>query len=475
MKANQDISAEQIGQSPESATLEDRAQDRSSCRDSALPSGKGPLRCPARVPFRLKRSLTRLKFSHLLIPLIIVVATVILIVGLYVIEWRVFPNISTEPHHVLSILWTGVVASSAGTIVYLLLRRRQRRLSFVADQLTRLLESRKTDQSAANRFDNPYLVHCREVMNCSQTDCPMYNSPSKRCWQVMALHHAEENNLSPWVEIEKCLKCDVYRISCPDKLTELGESFNNLLFLLEEEAKQVGRMRTQMIEKEKMVAIGQIATGIAHEVGNPLSSISSIVQILKREKTDSAMSGQLDLIDTHIQRISATVRRLINLARPVAEKWELVDINQVLEEVVRLIAFDRRARGVDIDFTHPESPLTRTYGLRGQLQQVFINLTLNALDAMPQSGKLTIRTEQRNGNIVVHIQDTGCGIPLEARKRIFDLFFTTKPPGLGTGLGLAVSNNIVKKHHGSIDFNSVVDRGTEFIVQLPVLGKAPEV
>ena len=134
---------------------------------------------------------------------------------------------------------------------------------------------------------------------------------------------------------------------------------------------------------------------------------------------------------------------------------------------------DREARKVDIDFEPPES-LPRSYGLRGQLQQVFLNLSLNALDAMPDGGKLTIRAEKRNGSILVRIRDTGCGIAPEMKDRIFEPFFTTKKPGEGTGLGLAVSDSIIRKHRGAIDFNATAGHGTEFIVEVPILDKAPD-
>jgi signal transduction histidine kinase len=264
----------------------------------------------------------------------------------------------------------------------------------------------------------------------------MYDSPDERCWQVLALSRAMHDHLAPSVEIEECHECEVYRRCCPDKLTELGESFNNLMFLLEGEARQLGQMRAQMVEKEKMVAVGQMAAGIAHEVGNPLSSISSVVQMLKRGQLDVLQKDQLELIETHIQRITGTVRQLVSLARPGGAQWEWVSVGETLAEAVQLVGFDRRARNVEIDFTRPAS-LPRTYALRSELQQVFINLALNALDAMPNGGKLTIRAVKRRRDIVVSVEDTGGGIAPQMGRRVFEPFVSTKEPGQGTGLGLA--------------------------------------
>jgi two-component system NtrC family sensor kinase len=166
------------------------------------------------------------------------------------------------------------------------------------------------------------------------------------------------------------------------------------------------------------------------------------------------------------------VRQLSSLARPGDERWERTNLAQILDEVVRLVSFDRRARKVEIDFELPKS-LPLVYTLRSQLQQVFINLALNAFDAMSDGGKLTIRAEKQRGSIVVRIEDTGCGIPAEVGRRVFEPFFTTKEPGVGTGLGLSVSYGIIQKHGGRIDFSQSLKGGTVFTVEIPILDKAP--
>ncbi len=389
-----------------------------------------------------------------------------------VAERHLLPGMSIGLRHALLTLRAAVATVLASLTVYLLMHREHRRLSRTAEQLTRLLASYKTHAPRPERFENPHLVHCRELLGCQRTDCPMYDAAGERCWQVMALSRAAAEIRSPAIEIEQCQNCVVYQNSCPDTLTELGESLNNLMFLLEEEAAHVGQMRAQVVEKQKMAAIGQIAAGIAHEVGNPLSSISSIVQLLKRRGMDRGAADQLDLIETHIQRISGTVRQLVRLARPGPEQWERVDLGDTLSEAVRLIAFDRRARSVDIRYDPPRA-LPPTYAVRGQLQQVFINLFLNALDAMGEGGQLRVSTERSSRKISVHVEDTGCGITSEVGRRVFEPFFTTKDPGKGSGLGLAVSYSIIQKHGGSIDFRSTPGQGTVFTVGIPILDRPP--
>jgi len=290
---------------------------------------------------------------------------------------------------------------------------------------------------------------------------------------VVALSQATGGGKTTGTVIQQCHECEVYHRSCPDELTELGEAFNNLMFLLETEAKQVIRMRDQMIEKEKMVATGQMAAGIAHEVCNPLSSISSIVQMAKRARSGTAVTAQLDLIEKHIQRISTTVRQLVSPIRPGMERWELVDVGETVASAIELIRFDHRARDVEIVFETPP-PLPEAYALPDQLQQVFINLGLNALDAMPDGGKLTLDAKEEHGWIIVRVQDTGGGVPPDISRRVFEPFFTTKQPGQGTGLGLSVCYSIVQKHGGDIALTSSDDTGSTFTVRIPVLDKAPD-
>ncbi|MCO6439214.1 MAG: hypothetical protein J5J06_19150 [Phycisphaerae bacterium] len=445
------------------------AESNVSVADYRSPGGAAAGGSSAHIP------LARVGRPLLLIPLGVLFVLAALFVLWAVTLRRLLPTLSIGWEHGLLTAWAGVVTAVTSSGVYLVMDRQHRLLAATADHLARLLEGYKTDGSLRSRFENPHLVHCRDALHCTRTECPMYSSPGQRCWQVVALGGACRGKDAPEIELQQCHDCAVFRRSCPDKLTELGESFNNLMFLLEQENRQLGRMRSKLVEKEKMVAVGQMAAGVAHEIGNPLSSISSIVQMVKRASRSSSepISDQLDLIQTHIQRISGTVRQMVSLARPSAATWELVDIDSLLKEVVALVSFNRKARSVKIDLSvHDDVPTT--YGLRGELQQVFLNLALNALDAMSEGGTLTIRASRRRGDIAVEVCDTGCGIAPDVGRRVFEPFFTTKEPGQGTGLGLSVSYGIVQKHGGTIEFDSIVGEGTRFTVLLPILRKPPE-
>ncbi len=405
-------------------------------------------------------------------PLLVITAFAVFFVLWEVAQRRIFPDLSIGMRHFLLTMRAVTTTVLAGGMVYIIMWQQQVRLSNTAKQLSTVLASYKTDGSPRARFENPYLVRCRDVLGCTRTQCPVYNTPGERCWQIVALSDNAVECGAPNVTLEQCQRCEVYRQSCPNEMAELGEAFNNLMFLLDEESAQVGRMRASMVEKEKMVAIGQMASGIAHEIGNPLSSISSIAQLLKRRKVIAPNCEELGLIELHIQRISKIVRQLSRIARPGDDLWESTDIRQTLEEAVKLVAFDRRARNVNISF--PDAPtLPPTFAMRGQMQQVFINMLLNALDAMPDGGDLEVSGRKNGRNIHIQFKDTGSGIPAEIGRRIFEPFFTTKQAGQGTGLGLAVSYGIIRKHGGSIDFTSNGSGGTVFTIELPILQHQP--
>ncbi|MEW6071256.1 MAG: ATP-binding protein [Planctomycetota bacterium] len=393
-----------------------------------------------------------------------------LLVGWNVLESWLFPSPSVGLHHFLLTVQAGLVTAAACLVVYGLMRRHQRELSRTVRRLAELLEGYMADPGTAGRFENHHRRHCRQVLRCDDEDCPMYDRPAERCWQGIALGRSRQDRLPPAVEIARCHECEVFRQSAPDELSALGEDINNLFFLLRAEARETERLRAEMVEREKKVSIGELASGLAHEIGNPLSSISSVVQVLKRAGIDSGTSEQLDLIERHIRRISDTVHQVAKLSHPGDEQWALIDVRQALVETVRLVSFDERSRDVEIVFD-PTASLPRSYGLPGQIEQVFLNLALNALDAMPGGGTLTVDARHAEDQIVVRFRDTGMGIPPQTGQRVFDPFFTTKEPGRGTGLGLAVSYTIVEKLGGTIEYDSTEGGGTVFTVRLPVLDR----
>ena len=239
-------------------------------------------------------------------------------------------------------------------------------------------------------------------------------------------------------------------------------------------------LHNQIRQQEKLAVVGQLASGLAHEIGNPLSSISAVVQNLRRKIDDGAIDGKLALIETHIDRLVSITRRVSQLGRPVSPDRMTCSINDAIENGVGILQYDKRAKNVEfrVDLD-PELPLT--VGVSDELSQVFMNLGLNAIDALQEMPDgharevrfKTARVDREHGSTIrVEVEDNGPGMTPEVSARILDPFFTTKDPGQGTGLGLAVSLRIVEEHGGRIEVDTEQGRGTLFVIELPVVAPA---
>jgi PAS domain S-box-containing protein len=242
---------------------------------------------------------------------------------------------------------------------------------------------------------------------------------------------------------------------------------------VDKETATTRKLEQQVLHSEKLAALGRLAAGVAHEIGNPLTSISTFAQLLREMAADEFTQSSLDIINNHIQRITEIVRQMSTFSRPDAMHIKSHQINDILKSSLDLMRLDKRMKNtieiaMDLDGDLPGSMIDE-----GQIAQVFINIILNALDAMPEGGKLTVSTgrgtnDQGRDAIFVEFTDTGIGIPEKDLEKIFDPFYTTKEAGKGTGLGLAVSYNIVKRFKGDIKVKSEEGKGTTFTVILPV-------
>jgi PAS domain S-box-containing protein len=227
------------------------------------------------------------------------------------------------------------------------------------------------------------------------------------------------------------------------------------------------RLQQQLLTSEKLASIGLLSAGVAHEINTPLTGISSYVQMLQKKLTDSHYAQILEKVEAQTDRVAKIIKNLLTFARsPSDDSFQPVDLKQSLEEILSLI--DYKLKNMNVRLVLELLPVPGTYAQGERLQQVFINIILNALDAMPEGGELAIRLAPENGAAVVRISDTGTGIRPELLSRIFDPFFTTKGVGKGTGLGLSISYAIVKEHDGRIEVRSEVGRGSTFTITLPV-------
>jgi two-component system NtrC family sensor kinase len=242
--------------------------------------------------------------------------------------------------------------------------------------------------------------------------------------------------------------------------------------LLFDDVTQRERMEEQMTQTEKLTSLGLLAAGVAHEVNTPLAVISNYIQMLAKQMPDGdPRQSIIEKIVKQTFRASEIVNNLLNFSRTGAAEASDIDVNRVVEETLSLVSHPLKTSRIQV-VLHLGETLPPVRGSANKLQQVFLNLFLNARDAMPGGGLLEIRTGAHNGSVEVEVVDTGAGIPREHIHRIFDPFFTTKPNGRGTGLGLSVSYGIIKEHSGKIDVRSTPGKGTSFHVEFPAVRKS---
>ncbi len=226
-------------------------------------------------------------------------------------------------------------------------------------------------------------------------------------------------------------------------------------------------IEAEMLHAAKMVTLGTMSAGIAHEVGNPLASISTRLHLLNTERNESFITQSVNLLQREISRIERIVRGISQFGRPSQEGWTLCQVNQILRETIEMLKYHKAAKLLKIE-TDLFPNLPETLGVRDQLKQVFLNLGLNALEAIPgvSGGTLTIRSFAEKGTLKIEFTDEGSGIAEADQDKIFQPFFTTKEKG--SGLGLFIVNHIVQAHSGQIGVKSKPSEGTQFIVNLPI-------
>ncbi|HYR42110.1 MAG TPA: ATP-binding protein [Terriglobia bacterium] len=231
------------------------------------------------------------------------------------------------------------------------------------------------------------------------------------------------------------------------------------------------RLEDQLIQNEKLTSIGLLAAGVAHEVNTPLAVISSYSQMLRKEiSPEDSRYKLLEKITKQTFRASEIVNNLLNFSRTNATEFAEMDIHQVITDTLSLLEHQFKGARIRMERElRAEYPIA--FGNAGKLQQVFLNLFVNARDAMPEGGELRVLTDNVDSKIEIIVQDTGIGISRENIKKIYDPFFTTKTAGKGTGLGLSVSYGIVREHGGNISVDSKPGAGTSFKLELPLVRK----
>lgn len=268
----------------------------------------------------------------------------------------------------------------------------------------------------------------------------------------------------------------------PDQMAAL---FSDLVDLAQQQVEEIETVRSerdkadrnlkvsqaQLVQSGKMAAVGQLAAGVAHEVNNPLQIILSRVQLLMmRNQGQDSLVQDLQLIEANVKRISRIIRSLLDFARHNSgeEDWKTVELMPLIEQTAELMRHLMEKSGIALTVTNHagESPIL--YGNVGEIEQVFLNLLINALQATPKNGRIDITAVKAGEHVVVRVSDTGKGIAPENLSRIFEPFFTTRENQGGTGLGLAIISGIVEKHRGKIEVESIEGEGTTFILTFPI-------
>lgn len=265
-----------------------------------------------------------------------------------------------------------------------------------------------------------------------------------------------------------------------EALESLGFLFLVLISLRVQEARytiarqkeQLDVANRQLLQAAKLASVGELASGMAHEINNPIGIILGRADyVLTTEKNLSPeIREDLKVVKNQAERVANTVRGLLTFARPSSLRMERVNLKKVVEHAIALETPRCRTSQVEIQRSLPGT-LPFIQADPDQLQQVLVNLMNNAIDAMPRGGRIAISIVNADDEkLAVNISDTGSGISEEDQTRVFDPFFTTKAPGKGTGLGLAVSYGIVRDHGGEIRVNSSLGKGSTFSIVLPVRG-----
>jgi signal transduction histidine kinase len=233
------------------------------------------------------------------------------------------------------------------------------------------------------------------------------------------------------------------------------------------EERAIHEKELDMMHSEKLASLERLTSGITSEIGNPLTSVFSFIDVLMDMEDDEFKQETLETIFFHMNRISDILQQLSTFSKTPPMELKPCKVNSLIEESLALIQYDQRVQDITVvrDFW-PDMPAITIDG--SQLSQVIVNIVLNAADAMPNGGTLTIRSRVENNSIVIDFEDTGVGIDKESLGRIFDPFYTTKEHG--TGLGLAVSYSIIKKLNGSLTVESDLNKGSRFMITLPMKG-----
>ena len=290
--------------------------------------------------------------------------------------------------------------------------------------------------------------------------------------------------VTPILDLERVTKkiargdfSETIRVKGHDEIAALAVSFNQMeqkldqaMTALDAIIKKLQEKQSQLVEAEKLASLGKLAAGIAHEINNPLTSVLTFSNLMLEQcPPGDPRHDKLKLMARETDRARNIIRQLLNFGRESVIRPVKINVNQPVSEIAESLVAQEAFKGIELSMTLADG-LPEVYADPAQLGQVVLNILLNAIHAITPPGRIDVTTHRDGNFIEVVFADTGKGIPEEHLHKIFDPFFSTKDATRGTGLGLAVSYGIIKKHGGEIAVNSTVGKGTTFTVRLPVYG-----
>lgn len=355
------------------------------------------------------------------------------------------------------------------------LKKYNEELNETVRKISGLISLAEEKQGFEVRFENHNLVRCWEVKKCTNEKCPVYilkeQSKDKvnysdmdlRCWQIAGTHCGGKSKGIFVEKLGRCEQCEIYRKAIPDKLSELGENFNNMMAILQKKAMEIDELQHKYFQAEKLAGIGKLTAGIAHSFNNPLYGIMGMAEEILDEDNPRAVKEYARDIIKYSKEAASIVTNLSSYARIAKSKSvSNVDINNVLDEALKMVRHSSAWVDIEVDKDYDNIPAIRADSV--EIQQAFTNIINNAVQAMEGCGRLSLSIRSLGQCIEVRIKDSGPGISEENRERIFEPFFTTKELGEGTGLGLSLSREIINKYNGSVKVENEVGKGATFIV-----------
>jgi PAS domain S-box-containing protein len=412
-----------------------------------------------------------------------------------------------ELRHEAEKVLSGAIGSSISAIIFenkfLLTERERKELSESIKNITENLRLSRKELAEANRELLFLKEFSENIIESAPIGIATVDSLLKvKYWNksmenITGINRKDAYNKSivvllPWIPSEVLLQEEQKEVQfqIPSNQTyKLNISpFNDSISALSggyvvilEDITEKKKMEEQLLQTSKLASIGKLTAGISHEIGNPLASISSLVQELLllcpdketkildsdiKEDNLKFFNTSLRTINSHIQRIANIVRSLGDFARVSSTEKRSCNITEILDNTIKLVKYDKRFKNIQLSVNISEIPNLKVNP--DQIQQVFINMILNAIDAMPSGGSLDISIKAIDGFVEIIFKDTGVGIDESMINKIFDPFFTSKPLGKGTGLGLSICYGIIKDHDGTISVQSKKAQGSTFVIRLPL-------